>query len=63
MGAMTTMTCRYEGQLRCQAVHVASAAELLTDAPLAVRILALRHRDEPEQLERATRRLDRSLDS
>ena len=29
----------------------------------AVRILALRHRDEPEQLERATRRLDRSLDS
>ena len=31
---MTTMTCRYEGQLRCQAVHVASAAELLTDAPL-----------------------------
>jgi putative redox protein len=34
MGAMTTMTCRYEGQLRCQAVHVASAAELLTDAPL-----------------------------
>ena len=31
---MTTMTCHYEGQLRCQAVHVASAAELLTDAPL-----------------------------
>jgi putative redox protein len=31
---MTTMTCRYEGQLRCQAVHDPSAAELLTDAPL-----------------------------
>jgi len=34
MGPMTTMTCRYEGQLRCQAVHDPSAAELLTDAPL-----------------------------
>jgi putative redox protein len=31
---MTTMTCRYEGQLRCLAVHDPSAAELLTDAPL-----------------------------
>jgi putative redox protein len=31
---MTTMTCRYDGQLRCVAVHDASAAELLTDAPL-----------------------------
>ena len=34
MGPMTTMTCRYEGQLRCLAVHDPSAAELLTDAPL-----------------------------
>lgn len=31
---MTTMTCRYEGQLRCQAVHEASGCELHTDAPL-----------------------------
>jgi putative redox protein len=32
--AMTTMTCRYEGQLRCQAVHESSGCELHTDAPL-----------------------------
>ena len=31
--AMTTMTCRYEGQLRCMAIHDPSGAELLTDAP------------------------------
>jgi putative redox protein len=31
---MTTMTCRYEGQLRCLAVHDSSGSELHTDAPL-----------------------------
>jgi putative redox protein len=31
---MTSMTCRYEGQLRCQAVHAPSGRDLLTDAPL-----------------------------
>jgi putative redox protein len=31
---MTTIACRYEGGLRCQALHEPSATELLTDAPL-----------------------------
>lgn len=31
---MTTMTCRYEGQLRCLAVHGPSGSTLHTDAPL-----------------------------
>jgi putative redox protein len=31
---MTTVTCRYEGSLRCRAEHGPSGRELLTDAPL-----------------------------
>lgn len=31
---MTTVTCRYEGGLRCRAEHEGSGMELLTDAPL-----------------------------
>ncbi|HYP04035.1 MAG TPA: OsmC family protein [Cyanobium sp.] len=31
---MTTVTCRYEGNLRCRAEHGPSGTELLTDAPL-----------------------------
>jgi putative redox protein len=31
---MTTVTCRYEGDLRCRAEHGPSGTELLTDAPL-----------------------------
>jgi putative redox protein len=31
---MTLMTCRYDGALRCHALHAASGATLLTDAPL-----------------------------
>ncbi len=31
---MTTIACRYEGGLRCQAVHEPSGTELVTDAPL-----------------------------
>lgn len=31
---MTTVTCRYEGGLRCRAEHGGSGMELLTDAPL-----------------------------
>jgi len=31
---MTTVTCRYEGGLRCRAVHGPSGTELLTDAPV-----------------------------
>ena len=30
---MTLMTCRYDGALRCHALHEASGATLLTDAP------------------------------
>ncbi|MEB3263190.1 MAG: OsmC family protein [Synechococcus sp.] len=30
---MTFIACRYEGGLRCQALHEPSATELLTDAP------------------------------
>lgn len=30
---MTTVTCRYEGGLRCRAEHGGSGMELLTDAP------------------------------
>ncbi|MFM7269684.1 MAG: OsmC family protein [Cyanobium sp.] len=30
---MTSMFCRYEGQLRCQAVHGPSGSSLHTDAP------------------------------
>ncbi|WP_216904591.1 OsmC family protein [Synechococcus sp. CCY 9618] len=30
----TTITCRYEGALRCTATHAASGAALITDAPL-----------------------------
>lgn len=30
---MTSMTCHYEGNLRCRAQHAPSGAELLTDAP------------------------------
>jgi putative redox protein len=31
---MTTITCRYEGNLRCLAVHGPSGSQLHTDAPL-----------------------------
>ncbi|MEB3321399.1 MAG: OsmC family protein [Synechococcaceae cyanobacterium] len=31
---MTTITCRYEGGLRCRVAHGPSGSELLTDAPL-----------------------------
>ena len=31
---MTTVTCRYDGNLRCRAEHGPSGTELLTDAPL-----------------------------
>jgi len=31
---MTTVTCRYEGDLRCRAEHGPSGTELLTDAPV-----------------------------
>lgn len=31
---MTTMTCRYEGELRCLAEHGPSGSRLHTDAPL-----------------------------
>ena len=31
---MTTITCRYDGQLRCQAVHAPSGCLLTTDAPV-----------------------------
>jgi len=31
---MTTITCRYGGQLRCQAVHGPSGSLLTTDAPV-----------------------------
>ena len=31
---MTTVTCRYEGGLRCRAEHGPSGTELLTDAPV-----------------------------
>ncbi len=31
---MTTMTCRYEGALRCAAEHAASGSRLITDAPV-----------------------------
>ena len=31
---MTTMSCRYEGGLRCLAVHGPSGGELHTDAPI-----------------------------
>lgn len=31
---MTTVTCRYEGNLRCRAEHGPSGTELLTDAPV-----------------------------
>lgn len=30
----TTITCRYEGALRCGAVHAASGSTLFTDAPV-----------------------------
>ena len=29
---MTTMTCRYEGALRCAAEHAPSGSRLITDA-------------------------------
>ena len=32
--AMTVMTSRYEGGLRCRSLHEASGSQLLTDAPL-----------------------------
>jgi putative redox protein len=31
---MTTMTCRYEGSLRCAAEHAPSGSRLITDAPV-----------------------------
>jgi putative redox protein len=31
---MTTITCRYEGALRCAAEHAASGSQLITDAPV-----------------------------
>ncbi len=31
---MTTMTCRYEGALRCAAEHAPSGSRLITDAPV-----------------------------
>ncbi|MCP9838389.1 OsmC family protein [Cyanobium sp. N.Huapi 1H5] len=31
---MTTMTCRYEGALRCAAEHAPSGSQLITDAPV-----------------------------
>ncbi len=31
---MTTMTCRYEGALRCAADHAPSGSRLITDAPV-----------------------------
>jgi putative redox protein len=30
----TTITCRYEGALRCAATHAASGSALITDAPV-----------------------------
>lgn len=30
----TTITCRYEGSLRCAATHAASGSALITDAPV-----------------------------
>lgn len=31
---MTTITCRYEGGLRCAAEHAPSGSQLITDAPV-----------------------------
>jgi len=31
---MTTMTCRYQGALRCTAEHAPSGSQLITDAPV-----------------------------
>ena len=31
---MTTMSCRYTGNLHCEATHTASGAQLSTDAPV-----------------------------
>jgi putative redox protein len=31
---MTSITCRYEGALRCTSIHQSSASQLITDAPV-----------------------------